>query len=151
MDWVIISTGMFMSFLFEDFFGVASADRKTVRALGTWDNIVTITDVEDIGKMTAEVVWSGSDIRNEVVFIAGDTISYGSLAEVVEEGQDSPIKRVKWTAQYLKEELAKDPENSIKKYRVVFAEGKGVAWDLSNTLNFKREIQLQTVKQWLKA
>jgi len=52
--------------------------------------------------------------------------------------------------EYLKKELARDPENSIKKYRVLFAEGKVVSWALSKTLNFERGMQLQTVKQWLK-
>jgi len=72
-------TGIFISFLFEDFFGVVSGDLKTVRALGSWQNTVTVTDVEDIGKVTAEVGWDGDGIRNEVVFIAGDTISYRRL------------------------------------------------------------------------
>lgn len=31
----------------------------------------------------------------------------------------------------LKEELAKDPDNVSKEYRVVFAEGRGVAWSTS--------------------
>jgi hypothetical protein len=153
IEWVIISTGVFMSFLFEEIFGVVSGDRKTVRALGGWDNRVTATDVEDIGKMTAEIVWAGEGIENNIAFIAGDTISYGDLADAVEEHQTSSrasIEKIEWTVPYLKEELAKDPDNGIKKYRVVFAEGKGVAWDMSKTLNVKRGIQLQTVKQWLK-
>jgi NmrA-like family len=151
IEWVIISTGVFMSFLFEEIFGVVGEDRKIVRALGGWDNRVTVTDVEDIGKMTAEVVWAGEGIKNDIVFVAGDTISYGDLANAVEKHQASPsIEKVEWTVPYLKAELAKDPDNGIKKYRVVFAEGKGVAWDMSTTLNVKKGIQLQTVKQWLK-
>ena len=124
IGWVIVSTGSFMSLLFEDFFGVVSRDRKTARALGIWQNTVTVTDVEDVGKVTAEVGWDGDGIRKEVVFIAGDTISYEDLTEAAEEVQSSPIERIEWTVQYLKEELVRDPENSIKKYRVVFAEAK---------------------------
>lgn len=150
IEWVIISTGIFMSFLFEEYFGVISKDRKTVRALGSWGNRVTVTDVEDIGKMTAEVVWAAEGIKNDVVFIAGDSISYGELARDVEESQNAAVEKIEWTVPYLKEELAKDLDNGIKKYRVAFAEGKGVAWDKTKTLNAKRSIQLRTVKQWLR-
>ena len=120
-----------------------------MRALGSWENTVTVTDVEDIGKITAEVVWAGEELKNEVVFAAGDTISYGDLANAVEAKQGFPVERVEWSLPHLKENLAKDAENGIKRYRVVFAEGKGVAWDKSQTLNAKRHLQLKSVKQWL--
>jgi hypothetical protein len=83
IGWVIISTGILVSFLFEDFFGVVSGDLKTMGALGSWQNIDTVTDAENIGKLTAEVSWDGDVIRNEVVFIAGNTISDEGLAEAV--------------------------------------------------------------------
>lgn len=48
----------------------------------------------------------------------------------------------------LKEELAKDPNNSIKKYRVVFAEGQGVSWEVGKTFNAQRGIEVSSVEQW---
>jgi len=148
-SWVIISTGMFMSFLFEDYFGIVNADKSTVRALGSWENLVTVTDVKDIGRMTAEVVLAEPELKNQVVFIAGDSISYDTLAYVVEKVYGKEVNREEWTVPALKDDLAKDPDNGIKKYRVVFAEGRGVAWDRNVTLNFKKGIILQTVELWL--
>lgn len=53
-EWAIISTGIFMTFLFEDAFGVVEGLRAsvqpTVKALGDWDNKVTYTHPEDIGR-----------------------------------------------------------------------------------------------------
>jgi hypothetical protein len=148
-SWIIISTGMFMSFLFEESFRVVSGDRSTVRALGSWSNRVTVTSVEDIALMTAEVVFDEVE-WNRVVFIAGDTISYGRLADVLEEFSGKEIKRIEDTVGALKEELASDPDNGIMKYRVVFAEGKGVAWDVEKTLNAEKGIVLQSVENWLR-
>ena len=48
----------------------------------------------------------------------------------------------------LKEALAKDPDSPIKKYRVVFAEGRGVAWDVDKTFNAQRGIEVLSVEQW---
>ena len=146
--WVIVSTGMFTSFLFEGSFGVVNADRTAVRALGSWQNRVTVTTPEDIGKLTAEVVFAAPDIENEVVFTAGDTFSYAHLADVVERVLGRKIERREWNLEELKEELRDDPEDSLKKYRVVFAEGRGVAWDMERTFNWKRGIGMIGVEEW---
>lgn len=53
-EWVIISTGIFMTFLFVHAFGVVegvgSSVKPKVRALGSWENKVTYTHPEDIGR-----------------------------------------------------------------------------------------------------
>ncbi len=45
-EWLIISTGMFTSFLFEPAFGVVDLERGVVHALGSWDTRVTVTTPE---------------------------------------------------------------------------------------------------------
>lgn len=62
-EWVIVSTGMFTNFLFEPSFGVVSEDRKTVRALGHWENELTVTTPEDIGQVVAEIVWAAPEVQ----------------------------------------------------------------------------------------
>lgn len=42
-EWVIISTGMFMSYLFEPEFGVVDLEKNAVNALGSSDTAVTLT------------------------------------------------------------------------------------------------------------
>jgi hypothetical protein len=42
-EWVIISTAMFTSFLFEPAFDVVNMERKLIRALGSWEIKVTVT------------------------------------------------------------------------------------------------------------
>jgi len=59
-------------------------------------------------------------IRNQLVYTAGDTVTYGQLANILEAVLERTFERVEWSVPYLKGELANDPENPIKKHRVVF-------------------------------
>ncbi|PQE07234.1 hypothetical protein CJF31_00004918 [Rutstroemia sp. NJR-2017a BVV2] len=151
-EWVIVSTGIFMSFLFEEFWGVVDVKEKkwVVRALGSWENKVTVTTPEDIGRLTARIVFEKPRVKNEVVFVAGDTISYAQLANIVEEITGSEVKRELWDVPSLKQGLAEDKDNSVKKYKVVFAEGRGCSWDMEKTFNFQKSIPVEDVKTWAK-
>jgi hypothetical protein len=149
-EWVIVSTGMFMSFLFEPWFGVVdvSGEEKKVRALGSWGNEVTVTAVEDIGRLTAEIVFAEPRYRDQIVFTAGETVSYGRLADVIEEVVGETVAREVWNVKFLEEELAKDPDDAIKKYRVVFGMGNGVAWRPEKTFNAQKGMEVVGVEQW---
>jgi hypothetical protein len=92
-EWIIISTGMFTSFLFEPSFGVVNLGRNTVSALANWGNLVTVTTSEDIGRLTAAIVLEEPPIANEVVYTAGDTISYASLADTIDRVLNRKVKR----------------------------------------------------------
>ncbi|WP_437205871.1 aromatic alcohol reductase [Planctomicrobium sp. SH664] len=147
-EWVIISTGMFTSFLFEPSFGVVDLANSTVHALGSWDTAVTVTTPEDIGELTAEIVFTEPRFVNRIVYTAGDTITYRQLADVVDSVLNCQVQRVEWSVPFLKDELAKDPENTFKKYRLVFAEGRGVSWDVAQTFNALRGIEVMDVEKW---
>ena len=149
-DWVIVSTGMFTSFLFEPSFGVVDNERGIVRALGGWDNAVTVTTAEDIGALTTEILLADPRISRRVVHVAGETIGYGQLADKLDAFTGRTFERVEWTVPRLKQELTLDPDNGLKKYRVVFAEGKGVAWDEKQTFNAQRGIAVEIVGQWMR-
>ena len=146
--WIIISTGMFTSFLFEPSFGVVDLEQNTVHALGNWDNAVTVTTSEDIGALTAAVLFAEPAILNQVVYTAGDTITYGRLADTVDAVLGRTVRRVEWTVPGLEADLAHDPDNAIRKYRVVFAQGRGVAWSLDQTFNARHGIETVDVEQW---
>jgi hypothetical protein len=148
-DWVIISTGMFTSFLFEQAFGVVDYERGIVRALGAWDNAVTVTTPEDIGMLTAEILFAEPKIRNEVVYTAGETIRYGDLADRLERFTGRKFKRVEWAVPALERELSLVPDDNLRKYRVVFAKGIGVSWEMGRTFNAQRGIRVQTVDDWM--
>jgi hypothetical protein len=149
-EWVIVSTGMFTSFLFEPSFGVVDFEHETVHALGDWDNAVTVTTPEDIGALTARIVLAEPRIANEVVFIAGETITYRRLADLVDIQLGREVKRIAWSVPMLKGELAKEPGDTLRKYRVVFAEGRGVAWDLSTTFNTRHRLETVDVQAWMR-
>ncbi|KAI4117660.1 MAG: hypothetical protein LQ345_002159 [Seirophora villosa] len=116
--WTIVLTGMFTSFLFDPVFGVVdtaiagTGKKVVVRALGSWENRVTVTTPEDIGKIVAEL-------------------------------------RQLWDLEYLSDELRRDPENAIKKYRVVFAEGKGVSWEQALAANEQLGVETTNVERFL--
>lgn len=150
-EWVIISTGMFMSYLFEPEFGVVDLKENAVHALGSLDTAVTLTTPDDIGALTAEVVFTQPRIRNEIVYLAGDTVTYGEVADKLQAALGKPFSRSEWSEEYLLGELARDPDNMMRKYRAAFAQGRGVAWDKSDSFNTHRALPVTDVEQWINA
>lgn len=144
-EWVIISTGMFMSYLFEPEFGVVDLKNSEVHALGSLDTAVTLTTPDDIGVLTAEIVFFEPTIRNEIVFLAGDTVTYAQVADKLEAALARPFKRSVWSVPFLMEQLARDPKNMMRKYRAAFAIGRGVSWDKAGTFNDRQCIPVTDV------
>ena len=151
VEWVIVSVGMFTSFLFEPAFGVVDIERNAVHALGGWDNAVTLTTPEDIGRMTTEIVLAKPRFRNEVVHLAGDTITYRELADIVDRAVDRPMDREAWTVAMLEAALADDPGDTLRKYHLVFAKGPGMAWNKDATFNARRGHTMTSARQWAEA
>lgn len=149
-EWVIISTGMFMNYLFEPGSGMVDLSNDTVNALGSLDTAVTVTTPEDIGVLTAEILFAEPRIRNEIVYLAGDTVTYRELAETLKAVLQRPFQIVEWTALFLLDELAQDPENMTRKYRAVFAQGRGVAWAKDDTFNARHAIPVTSLQEWVK-
>ena len=150
-EWVIISTGMFMSYLFEPEFGVVDLENDAVHALGSLDTAVTLTTPDDIGVLTAEIVFFAPTIRNEIVFLAGDTVTYGEVADTLQAALGRPFSRFEWTVPFLMNELANDPKDMMRKYRAAFAQGRGVAWDKAATFNDRHGIPVTDVSAWIGA
>lgn len=150
-EWVVISTGMFMSYLFEPEFGVVDLENSTVHALGSLDTAVTLTTPDDIGVLTAEIVFFEPTIRNEIVFLAGDTVTYGEVADTLEAALGRPFSRSEWTVPFLMDELARDPQNMMRKYRAAFAIGRGVAWNKAGTFNQRNGVPVTDVAAWIGA
>jgi hypothetical protein len=65
--------------------------RTDYQCAGGWDTQVTVTSPEDIGRLTTDIYLHQPRIANEVVFVAGETTSYGELAETVERGHNKPL------------------------------------------------------------
>lgn len=148
LQWLIISTGMFTSFLFEPAFGVVDLAQNTVRALGSWNTAVTVTTPEDIGRLTAVILFDPERV-NQVVYVTGDTLTYGQLADTVDRVLNRTVERVEWTVPALMADLAVAPDDPMRKYRAVFAEGKGVAWGKAQSYNGERQLETTTVAQWM--
>ncbi|KAL3302054.1 isoflavone reductase [Colletotrichum asianum] len=152
-EWIIISTGLFMSFLFVKEFGVVDFEERKLRALGGWDVEITVTGPEDIARMTAEVVFEPRGIPgngSNVVFVAGDTISYGRIADLVEKRfNEIEFTREEWGMRLIEASLQKDPGNVWNKYRGIFGAGSGIAWPMEKTLNYQRGIKLEDLEKCL--
>lgn len=148
-EWVIVSTGMFTSFLFEPAFDVVNLAARTVHGLGTWDTRVTVTTPEDIGRLTTEILLAEPRIANEVVYVAGETISYGELAEVVERVTGHAFEKTLWSLDKLRADLAQTPDDVMARYRAAFALGDGMWWDKANTFNAKYGIETVDVAHYL--
>ena len=153
--WTIVSTGLFMSFLFLADFGVVDLPARTARALGDWENTITLTTPEDIGRVTADIILDprGYADASQVVYTAGDTLSYRQIADLVDGrfgGSDSrPFARELWDKAELGRQLAADGDNTLIKYRDTFAQGRGVSWAVERTVNHERGIPMTDVRAYL--
>jgi hypothetical protein len=153
-EWLIVSTGAFMSLVFLAAFGMVDRGQRTVRALGSWGDSFTSTTAEDIGRMTAEVVWDRGGLRNQVVHIGSDTLTYNQLADLVEKkwgeaaGQ-AKWKRELWDQDVITKQLAAEPESVMPKYRMIWAVGRGVSWPMEQTENAKRGISMTGVSEYM--
>ncbi|NGY37183.1 aromatic alcohol reductase [Flavobacterium sp. XN-5] len=146
--WVVISTGLFTSYLFQPFFGVVDFDKKVVNALGSLDTAVTVTTPDDIGMLTAEIFFEEPEIENSIVYIAGDTITYGQLGDVVESLSGQKFERTVSDLDELANDLKNDPTNFVYKYRSIFGHGRGVSWNFNKSFNAKKGIKTTSAKEW---
>ncbi|MFN3311925.1 MAG: aromatic alcohol reductase [Hyphomonas sp.] len=149
-EWVIVSTGMFTSFLFEPAFDVVNLERRTVHGLGSWQTKVTVTTPEDVGKLTTEILMTEPRIADQVVFVAGDTISYGHLAEVVERVTGHRFEKTEWSLEKLRADLAAAPDDLMARYRAAFALGDGMWWDKSSSYNTRAGLETADVETYLR-
>lgn len=148
-EWVIVSTGIFTSYLFEPGFGVIDAQSKTVCALGDWQHAVTLTTPEDIGQLTADIFFHQPTFRNEIVYIAGDTLTYSELADLMHAHWGTEVNRKLLDGQKLQDDVQHNPQDVGANYRLAFARPDGVAWSKSNTYNQRQGIATTTASQWL--
>ncbi len=148
-QWVIVSTGMFTSFLFEPAFGVVDLEHAKVHALGSWENRLTVTTSNDIGRLTAAILAHEPRVRNEVAYVAGDTFSYTQLADMVERHLGRDVERVLWDVDRLRSEVAAHRDDGMRKYRLAFARDTGVAWNKDRTFNATQGIEVTDVLTWL--
>ena len=147
--WVIVSTGMFTSFLFEPAFGLVDLEHAKVHALGSWDNRLTVTTSEDIGRLTAAILAHEPRLQDRVVYVAGDTFSYTQLADMVERHLGRDVERALWDMDWLRSQVAAHPGDGLRKYRLAFARDTGVAWDKDHTFNATQGIEVADVPAWL--
>ncbi|KAJ8110431.1 hypothetical protein OPT61_g6726 [Boeremia exigua] len=150
VKWTVVSTGIFMSFLFEPFWGIVDRSKEregklTVRCLRDWKHGVTVTDVADIARATKRILAGDIDAENKVVYVAGDAVRYEELATIIGRVTGHEVAREEWDVERLWQELRKDPEDGIKKYRLVFA-GDGVFWEKDKTMNYRLEMEMMDVE-----
>jgi NmrA-like family len=152
-QWIIVSNGIFTSFIFEEFWGVVTkldTDKIKVTALNSWDDRITATTARDIGRCTAELVLNAKAPRNQAVYIAGDTLTYRDFASVIERETGKEVLRDVWPLEELKEKARQDPDNKLRKYHVVFSEGKGLSWPREQTWNAEKGMEMQDVASWIR-
>lgn len=150
-EWVIISTGMFTSFLFEPAFDVVNLSKNTINALGSWDTQVTVTTPADIGRLTTAIYLQQPRVRNDVIFIAGETTSYRKLADTVERVTQKCFSKKVLTLPTLLEQLRSNPDDGMLRYRAAFARGDGMWWPMNKTWNAQNNIPTQDIASWLKS
>lgn len=82
----------------------------------------------------------------------GDPLTYTQLADKLDSALGKNVQRVQWSVPMQKAELTQTPTDAIKKYRGVFAEGNGVAWDQTLSFNAKADETMEdrsAALEWL--
>jgi ribosomal protein S18 acetylase RimI-like enzyme len=110
---------------------------------------VTVTDVNGIGSVVADAVFNPEEIRNKVVYVAGDTVSYAQVADVVKGVYGGEWKKEEWDREYLRRKLEENPEDLMVKYQNAFGAGVGVSWEMERTLNHQRGIKLTDLRAYV--
>ncbi|CAI1808446.1 aromatic alcohol reductase [Serratia ficaria] len=149
-QWLIVSTGMFTSYLFEPGFGVVDFENRRVNAPGSADFAVSLTTPEDIGRLTARIFFHRPAFGNDVVFIAGDTLTYRRLADLLSEHERRPYQLAVEEMPQLRAAAQADPASLTAAYRLAFARAEGVAWDKAITYNVRHGIAVTDVRGWLR-
>ncbi|MEW2480085.1 hypothetical protein AB0876_10880 [Mycobacterium sp. NPDC049093] len=106
------------------------------------------TTPEDIGTLTAEIVHRQPRVANQIVYLAGDTISFTRLADIVDEVRGTSVTRTEWPLPYLLGELERHPTDSMKKYHAMFAAGRGIAWPKEHSFNVIHGIPTTDTASW---
>ncbi|KAK1925654.1 NmrA-like protein [Papiliotrema laurentii] len=149
--WTIISTGIFTSFLFDPAFGVIHRKghgQVVVNALGKWENRVTMTSAEDIGRLTAAIVCDDTSGQSEVIYVAGETASFDGLADKL-QASGWEVERKLTTVDELVQARREHPEDLGPKYQLIWARNVGVSWDFADTWNARNGIPVQGLDDWI--
>ena len=72
------------------------------------------------------------------------------LADTLEKVLGHPVERVVRTVTDLRRDLAARPDDAMSQYRLAFARGTGVAWDIGRTFNAAHGIQVTDVASWIR-
>lgn len=147
--WIIVSTGMITSFLFREDFGVVSLAEKKVSALGDWQHSLTLTSCEDIGNLTIEILFHQPEILDQVVFIAGDTLTFEEIANQLKGLFSTEFDRKLRDIPQLEKELKDNPEDVFSRYRLVFT-NPGVSWPMLEAFNHQNNIPTVNVATWIR-
>lgn len=147
--WIIVSSGLITSFLFREEFGVINLADKTVNALGSWEHSLTLTSCEDIGNLTVEILFHQPEIVDQVVFIAGDTLTFKEIAQQLAELFSTEFKHKLSDISELEQVLKEDPDHVFNRYRMIFTH-PGVSWPMSETFNGQNNIPTVSLLRWMK-
>lgn len=149
-NWIIVSTGMITSFLFREDFGVISLASHKFNALGSYQHKLTLTACEDIGKLTVEVLFHEPAIENQVVYIAGATLTFEEIFNQLEDILATKFERNVWDIPYLTQQIQDNPDHVFSRYHLVFTD-PGVHWPMSQTFNFRNNIATTDLTNWAKS
>lgn len=164
--WTIISTGIFTSFLFDKAFGVVLKNKEeqkegegeeregeggkvVVNALGKWENRVTMTTPDDIGRLTAEIIYDQTSTGSGVEYIAGDTTTFTGIADALENAAWEVERRL-ISVDQLQRAREERPEDVGPKYQLIWARNVGVSWDVGDTWNARRGVEVVGMEEWIK-
>lgn len=147
--WTIVSTGMFTSFLFEPTFGLVDFALQQVNAPGSAGYALTVTTPEDIGRLTAKILFSQPSPDNRVIYVAGDTVTYDRLTTLLSEHFQRPFRLRVISHQALTTATASNPDDVAAAYRLAFARPDGVAWHKAQSWNAQQAIPVTDVRGWL--
>ncbi|STS10573.1 Uncharacterised protein [Ewingella americana] len=110
---------------------------------------LTLTTPEDIGLLTAAIFFHQPTLANQVVYIAGDTVTYRQITEILSEHYGREFVLQVEEIASLRAKTQATPEDVSAAYSLAFARADGVSWDKAQTFNARHGIVVTDVKGWL--
>jgi hypothetical protein len=148
--WCALSTGLFSSVLFPPVSGLVDMEHKVVYVLEDWNNRFTTTTPEDIGKFTAEIVLGRERdalFEKGPICVAGDTVSYQDVADIVEETTGQRFTRKLLTLKQTDDELQAGLTAAGVCHNVL-ARGRGILFDKADLWVPRAGVKTATLREF---
>lgn len=161
LNYFVLNVGLFLEYLIspngERSFAGIDIGNSTLNAPYSMDVAMSTTSIPDIARLTVEALLlrDQSYVKNQILWTAADTFSYGDLHKLLEQHFQKKFQKKILTREEGRALVQKDVnyKDGATRFAVAWGESvkEGIAWPVEKTFNAKYlpNLKLTTVKDRL--